>query len=283
MAKSKSKGPIEVADANKSEKKNSNGNAITNTDSLPTFSGASLADLSKKISQKLQDSQNSKAKISSRKGPGPKTNTKPESKRDDSVSKSTASENKKGKKRDRNGQIITPQTTKRPLERKNDSTSEALEQEIYANGGTKEDFELLAGVESDSEMEVVMDGGAGAAEADNESQTLRQNIASIMKGVNVPLTSPPANSKPNAGSRLSKVPETQKKQEKEQRKEQKKERQEKQEKQEKQNNNENKKKEDIRAARKDEKGTEHVPPRAKNSTYSNLVYSLQLNVMETVC
>ncbi|WEW55848.1 RNA-binding ribosome biosynthesis protein mak21 [Emydomyces testavorans] len=178
MAKGKGKGSSEarvaVIDGH-------NGPA-RDADSLPDFSGASLANLTKRIEQKLQEDQKPKSGLHASSGKSTKNI--------DSSSKSEPlSKHKKGKKRDRSGQIIHSQSN-RASESKNAPNDNVLEQEIYAVGGTKEDYELLAGVESDSEME---DGNNGSLKPDGnatDAEALRQSIAKIMKGDDVPTGSP---------------------------------------------------------------------------------------------
>ncbi|EEP81093.1 conserved hypothetical protein [Uncinocarpus reesii 1704] len=190
MAKAKRKGPSGSGDTAKTGTNNSIEHSDF-ADSLPDFSGASLADLTKRISQKLQENQG--VKSGSKKGSGTTSAKVNRTKSNDSGSKTEPPANsKKGKKRDRSGQIIASQTP-RLTEPKRAEANDALEQEIYAVGGTKEDYELLAGIESGSEMEDgMMDSNAKGIDA----EALRQNITKLIKGGDILPDPSPRASKP---------------------------------------------------------------------------------------
>ena len=68
-------------------------------------------------------------------------------------------------------------------EKKNDG--DVLEREIYAIGGSKEDYELLADVESDSEIEMIQVAAAGSNGTKDEEK-LRKDIANMVKDINQP-------------------------------------------------------------------------------------------------
>ncbi|KMP04077.1 CCAAT/enhancer-binding protein zeta [Coccidioides immitis RMSCC 2394] len=177
MAKGKGKRASEAGDMAASGQ----GNSTSNTgaaDSLPDFSGASLASLTERIELKLHENQKSKA--DPKKASSLAKSSK--QKRDSSSGVQPPTNNKKGKKRDRSGQVIQ----NHPPNTKNAQVDDVLQQEIYAVGGTKEDYELLAGVESDSEMEDLADGLTGLIGKGADAEALRQNIEKIMKGGDIP-------------------------------------------------------------------------------------------------
>lgn len=163
-----------------------------NADSLPDLSLSVLAKLKRRIEQGFQDQepQSQKDKKVSLSELKQKTNAGPQSE--------PKAVNKKGKKRDRNGEIIAPQEGKEKPRSKFDERGEngnLLENEIYAIGGTKEDYDLLADVESDSEMEIFEDTPRKySAKAVNE-HTLRNDIEKMLKGDNPSPPPKPASKK----------------------------------------------------------------------------------------
>jgi ribosome biogenesis protein MAK21 len=181
MAKVKDRRPGTAATARTAKGKPVYG-SIPDADSLPKLSDSALANLTKRIEQKLQH----KGGV----GAAPRTNrpnaAKSEKTAGELISKSgpeTGSE--KGKKRNRNGEVILGQnsTTEK---KKNPGSNKAgdgdvLEREIYAIGGSKEDYELLAGVNSDSEIEEIEVSRAKGSGEDEEK--LRKDIANMMKDV----------------------------------------------------------------------------------------------------
>ncbi|OJD18298.1 hypothetical protein AJ78_01674 [Emergomyces pasteurianus Ep9510] len=168
---------------------------VPDVDSLPDLSVGVLASLTKRIEQGLQDQKTQPQKekkvtaseLRKKKDVRPQPKTKPD--------------NQKGKKRDRNGEVIAPRggpkgnSAPKPDEREGHGTQ--LENEIYAIGGSKEDYDLLAGVDSDSEMEVYADRpGTQSGKAVNEN-TLRNDIEKMLKGEN-PSPAPMPGSKMSA-------------------------------------------------------------------------------------
>ncbi|KAI1905562.1 RNA-binding ribosome biosynthesis protein mak21 [Ophidiomyces ophidiicola] len=133
---------------------------------LPVFSDSSLANLAEQINGKLAAPKSQRIHLEV----GPKSN-----KQSDAIAPKAECAAKIRKKRDRSGQVITHQRRPTPKQ-KNAQCSNVLRQEIYAVGGTKEDYDLLACVESDSEMEDALGEGC------DDSEALRRNIAIILKG-----------------------------------------------------------------------------------------------------
>ncbi|KAK2800988.1 hypothetical protein FQN51_005551 [Onygenales sp. PD_10] len=163
-----------------------------NADPLPDLSAGVLANLTERIQQRLQ------APKSAEKQPGKNKKAsvnEPKKKQDAPPPQPPAKpDNKKGKKRDRNGDVIAPQqTAKGKAGSKEDKkgNGKSLEDEIYAIGGSKEDYELLAGVDSDSEMELSEDKQSGKGVSE---KALRADIERMLKGDN-PSPAPKASAK----------------------------------------------------------------------------------------
>ncbi|QQK46808.1 CCAAT-binding factor [Penicillium digitatum] len=84
-----------------------------------------------------------------------------------------------GKKRDRNGEVIAREQKnggftkqEKPKVGKKSNDDETLRQEILAMGGTEEDLDLLAGVDSESEVE---------GESGNADDDLRKQLSSMLE------------------------------------------------------------------------------------------------------
>lgn len=142
---------------------------------------SAFAGLRQKIEQRLKNQSQTTGK-------GKKDNNKP------SASATNAFANKgkqfpakpgrpqdsaQGKKRDRNGEVIAREQNKdgmnkqeKPKAGKKSNDDETLRQEILAMGGTEEDLDLLAGVESESEVE----GESGKVDDD-----LRKQLSSMLE------------------------------------------------------------------------------------------------------
>ncbi|OJD28055.1 hypothetical protein ACJ73_00538 [Blastomyces percursus] len=180
MGKPKTKGRRFSANEVASEKPANSSTA--NADSLPDLSAGVLANLTKRIEQGLQDQKSQPQKE-------PKaTASELKKKKNSRLQSEPKLDNKKGKKRDRNGEIIAPQVsvTGKPgskLDEKGTHGS-ALENEIYAIGGTKEDYDLLAGIDSDSEMEVFEDTPDKQNGKSVNENTLRKDLEKMLGGDN---------------------------------------------------------------------------------------------------
>ncbi|RHZ43572.1 RNA-binding ribosome biosynthesis protein MAK21 [Aspergillus thermomutatus] len=148
-------------------------------ESLPQLEEGAFAGLRQRIEQKLKDEQAAKQHKSKNKKnqnvdkatpkkeneAGPKFEPKREIKSD---------KNNKGKKRDRNGEVIA-------REEKKDGGKEddTLRQEILALGGTEEDFDLLAGVDSESEVEVAQETQKKSKNK-SEEDSLRNELSAML-------------------------------------------------------------------------------------------------------
>ncbi|KAL4872813.1 hypothetical protein BDV12DRAFT_161572 [Aspergillus spectabilis] len=134
--------------------------ADTGADAVPQIEESAFAGLRQKIEQRLKDgaakqkTKNNKPKVAAVEDAKP-ANTKNNATTFDSKPRSDSDKNVKGKKRDRNGDVIEKKEVGKT---QNSNAGEAdendtLRQEILALGGTEEDFELLAGVESEEEVD----------------------------------------------------------------------------------------------------------------------------------
>ncbi|EEH41484.1 CCAAT-box-binding transcription factor [Paracoccidioides lutzii Pb01] len=206
MGKSKTKGrrssanDIAISAAEKPAKP-----PVSNTDSLPDLSDGILANLTKRIEQRLQGRVGAETlpqkevkaptdELGNRKYAGPQAEVK--------------SDNRKEKKRDWNGEVIAPQGAVKGRERpkgKREGHGNKLENEIYAIGGSKEDYDLLAGIDSDSEMEMSAVTPKQDGKQVNEN-TLRNDIAQMLKGGNPSPASKPPSKKVSVAEAVTPVP-----------------------------------------------------------------------------
>ncbi|RHZ53352.1 hypothetical protein CDV55_102585 [Aspergillus turcosus] len=144
-------------------------------ESLPQLEEGAFAGLRQKIEQKLKDEQNKsknkknqnvdKATPKKEKQAAPKSEPKRDTKSD---------KNTKGKKRDRNGEVIA-----REEKKASGNQDDTLRQEILALGGTEEDFDLLAGVESESEVEVAAEAQKKSKNK-SEDDSLRKELSAML-------------------------------------------------------------------------------------------------------
>jgi hypothetical protein len=176
MAKTKStrstgadtKGPNETAPKNGS---------MEAANFLPNLDDSALATLTQRIEQKLQGrSGTKKASQKAPERPVPYSRT---------TKGNTASEKQiekkqtlsKGKKRNRNGDVIN---SEEKTGKKTDGKNETLRREILALGGGEEDYNMLMGVDSASELEY-----HAVAPAKSQSQPsdgiLRKELAKMLK------------------------------------------------------------------------------------------------------
>ncbi|EEQ28772.1 RNA-binding ribosome biosynthesis protein mak21 [Microsporum canis] len=191
MKKEKEKGEKSPKDkdAAVAEKTRSNSNA----DAAPSFSDAMVANLTKRIEQRLKgDESGNKALSKVDKKQKPEKNEKRKGREMDNEVKHTDKPAKKrepiadinatdkaGKKRDRSGKIIKPQVAEKPYspEKKQGADGKSWEEEVYAIGGTKEDLDLVAGAESDSEME-------DKEISSGDLERLRRDLGRLINGEN---------------------------------------------------------------------------------------------------
>jgi ribosome biogenesis protein MAK21 len=164
--------------------------SISAPDAQPTPSmpdESAFAGLRQKIEQRLQK-QNQNAG----KGKGKGKDNKPQASTEDastkkgkqSPSKPGKAQDAQGKKRDRNGEVIAREEKKvgknqqeKPKGSKKSNDDETLRQEILAMGGTEEDLDLLAGVDSESEVE----GDAPTSKGKGGDEDLRKQLSSMLE------------------------------------------------------------------------------------------------------
>ncbi|KAL4809577.1 CBF/Mak21 family-domain-containing protein [Aspergillus unguis] len=133
-------------------------------DALPQLEESAFAGLRQKIEQRLKDGNaKQKAKNNKSKPDDAKPTAKPVDK------------NVKGKKRDRNGEVIAREGKEGKEGKPKGDINDTLRQEILALGGTEEDFDMLAGVDSEAEEEAKPAKKSGSAE-----DSLRKELSSIL-------------------------------------------------------------------------------------------------------
>ncbi|KAL5339815.1 CBF/Mak21 family-domain-containing protein [Aspergillus crustosus] len=159
--------------------------ADAGAEALPQIEESAFAGLRQKIEQRLKDgASKQKTKINKPKiapAENAKTaNTKNNSTKFDSKSRPDSDKKVKGKKRDRNGEVIEKKDFGKS-EKSNKGAAnddDTLRQEILALGGTEEDFDLLAGVDSEDEVE-----GADIpkkSKGQSAEEALRKELASML-------------------------------------------------------------------------------------------------------
>lgn len=153
-------------------------------ESLPQLEESAFAGLRQKIEQRLKDQNNAKQKSKNGKGKSapadtPKKN-QPVASKPQPKQTSADDKNNKGKKRDRNGDVIAGEATKdigKGKPKSKEDGDDVLRQEILALGGTEEDLDLLAGVDSESEVE---DATEKKSKGKSEDDFLRKELASML-------------------------------------------------------------------------------------------------------
>lgn len=150
------------------------------TPSEPQIDESAFAGLRQKIEQRLKDQSSAKGKSKKNDKTDAPAQAIPTNKEKEVASKAGKAKDASahGKKRDRNGEVIAREDKK---EGKNKATKspkkggddETLRQEILAMGGTEEDLELLADVDSESEVE-----GVNAKSGDND---LRKELSKLLE------------------------------------------------------------------------------------------------------
>lgn len=151
----------------------------------PQLDENAFAGLRQKIEQRLKNESSGKDK--SKKDNKNKTstgNTRSEKEKGAPPKTGKGKEAAQGKKRDRNGDVIareqedgkTNKQTK-PESSKKDNHDDTLRQEILALGGTEEDLDLLADVDSESEVEGTASKGKKGGDDD-----LRKELSKMLEG-----------------------------------------------------------------------------------------------------
>jgi len=160
-----------------------------------SFDAGTLASLTQNIEARLKgdkkNTTNNQGKFDKNgakehKSPAPKPNRKGKAEKSTDNKNSRPVQNSlQGKKRDHNGAVI--EKTEKADKARNPQKSEAqddarddddvLRKEILALGGSKEDFDLLAGVESDSEVE-----DTPKNKSDLNEDALRKELSKLLEG-----------------------------------------------------------------------------------------------------
>lgn len=153
---------------------------VSTDESFISLDAGALANLTRNIEQKLKDGKNTANNKSQKRTNNSKTETKKVPVHDFKDKKDTAvkSQNSnQGKKRSRDGEVIE-KLAKGGNSKNDQSQDDILRKEILALGGSKEDFDLLAEVASDSEVEEASGSHIKAGSNDN---ALRKELAQLLK------------------------------------------------------------------------------------------------------
>ena len=136
---------------------------------LPDLSEASFASLTNKIESKLQAPRDSKSPNTTK---SKKTSSKFEG---------------RGQKRNHEGKVLKTEKIPSKPEKKNAPKDdlEALRAEIIALGGTEADLDLVAGLESASELEDEAPSSKPSRKAPHNDDSLRNDIAKMLKDMGV--------------------------------------------------------------------------------------------------
>lgn len=159
-------------------------------DSLPNLDQSAFAGLRQKIEQKLKNENEAKqkpknkAKDTSNDAPKKTNDTPKKEKAAPAKPESKEESNKnKGKKRDRNGDVIAREQKNagknQPSSSGQKNDNDTLRQEILALGGTQDDYDLLADIDSESEVE----GAADTSKKSNkksDDDSLRKELSSML-------------------------------------------------------------------------------------------------------
>lgn len=148
-------------------------------ESLPQIEEGAFAGLRQKIEQRLKDEQAAKQNKSKNKKNQNADKATPKKEKEYAPKSEPKREVKsdkdnKGKKRDRNGEVIA-----REEKKAGGNQDDTLRQEILALGGTEEDFDLLAGVESESEVEVAPETQKKSKNKSDED-SLRKELSAML-------------------------------------------------------------------------------------------------------
>lgn len=156
------------------------------TETLPQIEESAFAGLRQKIEQKLKDQNNAKQQKSKNKS---KSDSKDTPKKENAPKpgptqdSKKANDDNKGKKRDRNGDVIAKEEKTggkgKPSKSSSEDENDALRQEILALGGTEEDLDLVAGVGSESEVEDKADAPKKQSNKSNDD-SLRKELSSML-------------------------------------------------------------------------------------------------------
>jgi ribosome biogenesis protein MAK21 len=181
MAKNKGK-RSSIEKAPQAEKSHDASESKVSTDeNFISLDAGALANLTRNIEQKLKDGKNTANNKSQKRTKNSKTETKntPANDFKDKKSNGFKTQNSnQGKKRNRDGEVIE-KPVKSGSAKNDQSQDDILRKEILALGGSKEDFDLLAEVASDSEVEESASGSNKKAGSNDDA--LRNELAQLLK------------------------------------------------------------------------------------------------------
>lgn len=153
-------------------------NSNSSTDNAPKLEENAFAGLRQKIEQRLKD-ENAAKRTPKNKPKDPPADSKKKEKTVPKPTPKQESNKNKGRKRDRNGDVIA-QEGKGPGEDKQSKSGgagdDSLREEILALGGTQEDFDLLAGIDSESEVEDT----SKKSSKESDDDALRKELSNML-------------------------------------------------------------------------------------------------------
>lgn len=153
---------------------------VSTDESFISLDAGALANLTRNIEQKLKDGKNTANNKSQKRTNNSKTETKKVPVHDFKDKRNTAAKpqnSNQGRKRSRDGEVIE-KPSKGGNAKNDQSQDDILRKEILALGGSKEDFDLLAEVASDSEIEVA---SGSHKKAGSNDDALRKELTQLLK------------------------------------------------------------------------------------------------------
>lgn len=178
MAKSKEK-RSSGAGASQTDKSSRGGDPkISSEENFISLDAGALANLTQKIEQRLKNPNGTANKPQKPTGNSTKADTKKEPRKTSAEKKAPNPKTNQGKKRNRNGDVID-KPGKDGKTTQVESEDDILRKEILALGGSKEDFDLLENVNSDSEVEESATGQNKKAGSDEDA--LKKELAKLLK------------------------------------------------------------------------------------------------------
>lgn len=154
---------------------------VSTDENFISLDAGALANLTRNIEQKLKDGKNTANNKSQKRTNNSKTETNKAPVNDSKDKKNPAAKTQnsnQGKKRSRDGEVIE-KSAKGGSAKNDQSQDDILRKEILALGGSKEDFDLLAEVASDSEVEESASGSNKKAGQNDDA--LRKELAQLLK------------------------------------------------------------------------------------------------------
>ncbi len=159
-------------------------NEVLDTQQSQMLNTQAFSDLSRKIQTQFSKLSHDSPKQNARHPPKYQTTKGQNGTSKSTLKRTTSKAQSCGKKRDSQGKVKEPgkpQVSMKPAE-KDPTTKSALEREVYALGGTAEDFALVANLESESEFDDE-DGQDKAFGETKFDKGLTKGIADILKQI----------------------------------------------------------------------------------------------------